>query len=134
MFTLKQMEESEAVAWNVQPYVMNSGYAGTCPKGIGVHDYHMDDQSFHIGSIKHTDANNIRNRVKSAPGKGPLFLNIFCGTATIDLPQLVKDIAKDLWTGQSQEGVEYFFLRSMDMAATYLSFKGLPVEPLSAEK
>ena len=134
MFTLKQMEESEAVAWNVQPYVMNSGYAGTCPKGIGVHDYHMDDQCFHIGSVKHTDAQSIRDRVKNSRGNSPLFLNIFCGTAILDLPKLVKDIAEDLWAGQSQEGVEYFFLRSMDMAATYRSFKGLPVEALRVEK
>ncbi len=133
MLTLKQMEESEAVAWNVQPYVMNSGYAGTCPKGIRVDDYHMDNECFHIGSIKHTDAGSIRERVKNNPGEGPLFYNIFCGTAIIDLPQLVKDIAEDLWAGQAQDGVQYFFLRSMDLAATYRVYKGLPVKPRPAK-
>ncbi len=128
MLTLKQMEESEAVAWNVQPYVMNSGYAGTCPKGIGVYDYHMDGECFHIGSSKHTDAESIRKLVRSTPGKGPLFLNIFCGTAIIDLPEMVKDIAETLWSGQARDGVEYFFLRSMDLAATYRVSKGLQVE------
>ena len=29
--TMKQMAEAEAVAWNVQPYMINSGYAGTDP-------------------------------------------------------------------------------------------------------
>ncbi len=130
MLTLKQMEESEAVAWNVQPYVMNSGYAGTCPKGIGVHDYHMDGECFHIGSTKHTDAQSIRTLVKNAPERGPLFFNIFCGTAIIDLPKLVSDIAKELWSVQEQDGVKYFFLLSIDISATYRFFKNLPVKPV----
>jgi len=127
MYTMKQMEESEAVAWNVQPYVMNSGYAGTCSKGIGEYEYHLDGETFHIGSVKlNNSAETIRELVKNAPVQGePLFLNVFCGTAVSDIPQIVESIAADLKESEIEDGVRYFFLRSMDMAATFRKWKGL---------
>ena len=127
MYTLKQMEESEAVGWNIQPYVMNSGYAGTCHKGIGEYEYHMDDETFHIGSIKLNNAQTIRKLIQAAHQPEPLFLNIFCGTAVEDLPQKVNDVANVLLQSEVADGVRYFFLRSMDMAATYRVWKDLPV-------
>jgi hypothetical protein len=131
MYTLKQMEESEAVGWNIQPYVMNSGYAGTCPKGIREYEYHMDGETFHIGSVKLTNgAKTIRDLVKNAPQQGqPLFLNVFCGTAIVDLPQIVESVVKELKKSEIEDGVHYFFLRSMDMAATYRKWKGLSLLP-----
>ena len=122
------MEESEAVAWNIQPYFMNSGYAGICPKGIREYEYHMDGNTFHIGSTKlYDDPDTIRNLVKNAPHKGPLFLNIFLGTAIKDLPKLAVEIADNLKKNESAEGVEYFFLRSMDVAATFRAWKNIKI-------
>ena len=50
MHTLKQMVDGEAVAWNVQPYCLEGGYAGTDWRGIGSDEYHMDNDCFHIGT------------------------------------------------------------------------------------
>ncbi len=119
MLTLKQMEESEAVGWNVQPYVMNSGYAGICPKGIGPYDYHMDANTFHIGSVELVNADSIRRLVRQAPTKGPLFFSVFCGTAVVDQPTIVQSITEQLKQTESEDGVSYYFLRSMDLGATY---------------
>lgn len=129
MITLKQMEESEAVSWNIQPYVMNSGYAGTCPKGIREYEYHMDGETFHIGSVKLIDgADTIRSLVKNSPKQDqPLFLNVFCGTAVVDLPQVVENIVEELKNHENEDGIRYFFLRSMDMAATYRQWKGMSI-------
>ncbi len=130
MFTLKQMEESEAAAWNIQPYVMNSGYAGTCPKGIREYEYHMDGDTFHIGSIKLIDGpESVRDFVKNSPLEGPWFMSIFAGTAVVDLPQMVKDLADELKASESDDGVTYHFIRSMDLAATYRKWKGLTIKP-----
>jgi len=125
MQSLKQMEESEAVSWNVQPYVINSGYAGTCPKGIGPYDYHMDADTFHIGSVKLVNADSIRELVHQAPVNGPLFFSVFCGTAAIDLPTIVQSIAEQLKQTGSEDGVKYYFLRSMDLGATYRTWHAI---------
>lgn len=126
ILTMKQMEESEAIAWRIQPYMMNSGYAGICPKGIGPYEYHMDGETFHIGSVKmNDDPNTIRKLIKDAPDKGPLFLNVFAGTAVKDVPLIVETIAAQLSAGETGENKRYFFLRSVDLAATYRKWKRL---------
>jgi len=126
ILNMKQMEESEAIAWRIQPYMMNSGYAGICPKGIGPYEYHMDGETFHIGSVKLNDhPATIRNLVKDAPSQGPLFLNVFAGTAVKDVPLIVENIAAELNAGEADENRRYFFLRSVDLSATYRKWKGL---------
>lgn len=136
MMTMKQMEESEAVAWNIQPYVMNSGYAGPtsschsglCHKGIGPYEYHMDNETFHIGTVKLDDnPETIRELVRNAPRKGPLFFSVFCGTAVKDIPALVEKVADTLRASEAEDGRQYFFLRSMDLAATYRKLIGMSI-------
>lgn len=118
--TLKQMAEAEAVAWNVQPYMMNSGYAGTDPRGIGPYEYHMDGETFHIGSVQLKKGIEwIRDLVRNAPKGRPLFLNIFAGTGSRDTLRTIKEAAETLKACGQADGRRYFFLRSMDMAATY---------------
>lgn len=140
--TMKQMGESEAVAWNIQPYVVNSGYDGlsiSCPhgfrhKGIGPYEYHMDGETFHIGSIPLNDsAKSIRDLVRNTPVNKPLFLSVFCGTAKKDAPFLVKKVANNLKRSEHKEGRQYFFLRSMDLAATFRKLKGLSILPSTKE-
>ena len=50
ILTMKQMIDGESVAWNVQPYCVEGGYAGTDWRGIESHEYHMDGNTFHIGT------------------------------------------------------------------------------------
>lgn len=126
--TMKQMAEAEAVAWNVQPYMINSGYAGTDPRGVGPYEYHMDGQTFHIGSVfPKGDVEFIRNLVRNAPRNQPLFLNVFSGTASHDSPAAIQQMAEALKAGETADERRYFFLRSMDLAATYRQWKGLPL-------
>ncbi len=126
ILTMKQMEESEAIAWRIQPYMMNSGYAGICPKGIGPYEYHMDGATFHIGSVKlNDDPGTIRKLVKNAPEDGPLFLNVFAGTAVKDVPLIVEKIAAELIAGETEENRRYFFLKSVDLAVTFRQWKKL---------
>ncbi|MCK4716777.1 MAG: hypothetical protein KAT54_08215, partial [Candidatus Marinimicrobia bacterium] len=120
---MKQMEESEAIAWNIRPYVMNAGYSGSCSKGIGPYEYHMDNETFHIGSVKlDDDPETIRKLVRNAPGKGPLFFCVFAGTADRDIPALVEKVVLTMKALEAEDGRQYFFLRSMDLAATYRKF------------
>lgn len=50
MHTLKQMVDGEAVAWNVQPYCLEGGYAGTDWRGIGSDRIPHGHDLFHIGT------------------------------------------------------------------------------------
>jgi hypothetical protein len=136
ILTMKQMGESEAVAWNIQPYVMNSGYNGLSisspiglrQKGIGPYEYHMDGKTFHIGSVPlNGSGESIRDLVRNIPVDEPLFFSVFCGTAVKDMPFLVERVANDLKRSEQEDGRQYFFLRSMDLAATFRKLKGLPI-------
>jgi hypothetical protein len=144
--TLKQMGESEAVAWNVQPYMVNSGYCGGRDgRGPRAREYHMDGEAFHVGSVPlETDggveagAEGLRRIVRGAPAGEPLFLNVFCGTCREnvfegdgrrDTPAIIRQVAEALEASQGADGRRYFFLRSMDLAATYRAWRGLPVLP-----
>jgi len=124
--TMKQMVDAEAVAWRVQPYVMNSGYAGTDWRGAGPYEYHMDNNTFHIGTLHITEKGQLDEALKNAPKDQPLFLSIFCGTAVDDVPTKIKDLADRL--NARNDGKKYIFVRSMDLAATYRAWKGLPIE------
>lgn len=118
--TLKQMAEGEAVSWKVQPMVLNSGYAGTESRGIGAYEYHVDGRTFHVGSI-HISEHDVKKIIRDAPAGQPLFLNIFAGTAAVDVPALVQKFTKELTA--EKDGRSYYFVRSMDMAATYQAYR-----------
>ncbi|MDD4923201.1 MAG: GxGYxYP family putative glycoside hydrolase, partial [Bacteroidales bacterium] len=124
--TMKQMAEAEAVAWRVQPYVMNSGYAGTESRGCGPYEYHMDNQTFHIGSLHISERDQLTKAIDAAPANQPLFLSVFCGTAVGDVPTTIKNMADKLKA--RNDGKKYYFVRSMDLAATYRVWKGLPIK------
>jgi hypothetical protein len=123
MRTLKQMAEAEPVAWNVRPYMLNGGYLGPVPddmRGIGPFEYHMDGNTFHIGTIRwRNNLDAIRQLVREAPQKEPLFLNIYTGTALWIKVADVNAIAEALIATEREDGRHYVFLRSMDLAATY---------------
>jgi hypothetical protein len=113
---MKQMAEGEAVAWNVQPYFLNSGYAGTDSRGIGPYEYHLDGRTFHIGSLYQKE-HDIKKIIASAPKGKPLFLSIFAGTAAGDVCSDVKKFCDELKSQNT--GKQYFFVKSSDLAATY---------------
>lgn len=123
--TMKQMAEGEAVSWKVQPYVLNSGYAGTESRGIGPYEYHMNGQSFSIGT-QHISEHNIKQIIADAPPNQPLFLSIFAGTGAKDVPTTVKMFCDELLA--QHDGRHYYFVRSMDLAATYRAWKKLPIQ------
>lgn len=120
IMTLKQMAEGEAVAWNVQPYMLNSGYAGTDSRGLGPYEYHLDNASFHIGSL-HIKEHDLNKIIQSAPVGQPLFLSVFAGTAAGDVCSAVKSFCDELVS--RNDGKQYYFVRSMDLAATYRAWK-----------
>jgi len=123
IMTLKQMEESEAVSWNVRPYVMSSGYAGICPKGIRPYEYHMDDETVHIGSVKLYDkSDTIINLIKNTPFIGPLFLNVFVGTAKTDLLVNLEKVVESLKAFGKKNNKQFHFLRSVDLGATFRNY------------
>lgn len=127
MYSLKQMRRSEAVNWRVQPYLFTSGYSGRDSRGLGPYEYHMDEQAFHIGNIDIIDGESapIRKVVENSPPDQPLFLTVFAGTMAGDTPANIKKVADELL--KNPEDKKYHFLRGMDLAATYRSWKGLPV-------
>jgi len=121
--SMKQMAEGEAVAWNVQPYFLNSGYAGTDSRGSGPYEYHMDGEAFHVGSLYQKE-HDIKQIIKSAPKDKPLFLSIFAGTAAGDVCSDVKKFCEEL--KNQNDGKQYYFVRSMDLAATYRAYMKSP--------
>jgi hypothetical protein len=124
MRTMKQMIDGESVAWRVQPYVCNSGYSGAPDwRGVGAFEHHMDNQTFHVGTV---NEKKLMSVLDSAPAGQPLFLSVFCGTASRDVPTIIKNWADKV--AARNDGRKYHFVRSMDLAATYRQWKGLPVE------
>ena len=120
ILTLKNMAEAEAVSWRVQPYSINGGYAGTDPRGIGGYEYHLDGNSFHIGSVTLRE-HSFDNIINNAPKGEPLFLCIFMGTASGDAPKSIKEAAEKIMS--RNDGKKYHFVRIMDLAATYKAWK-----------
>lgn len=125
MHTLKQMIDGEAVAWNVQPYCVEGGYAGTDWRGIGATEYHMDDNCFHVGTTNSRPEYLDKALDAATPGE-PLFLSVMIGTASEDVATYSTEVRKHIEA--RQDGRKYVFLRTADLAATYRAYKGLPIE------
>lgn len=125
MFTLKQMIGGEAVAWNVQPYVVQSGYAGTDWRGIGPYEYHMDGNCFHVGTVN-SDPEYLDKVLDNAPEGQPLFISLMVGCADKDCLTHTVEVKKRIEA--RNDGKKYIFARTADMAATYRAYKGLPLE------
>jgi len=123
--SMKQMVDAEAVSFRVQPYFINSGYAGDDWRGVGPYEYHMDNGSFHIGTVNIRDQ-DVNRALAAAPANQPLFLSIFCGTGSRDVSTAIKLLETKLKS--RNDGRNYHFLRSMDLAATYRQWLGLPVQ------
>lgn len=125
IISLKQMIDAEPVALRVQPYFINGGYAGTDWRGIGPYEYHLDNETFHIGTT-HFKQEEIEKVLNAAPADEPLFLSVFFAGASRDLPTTIKEFKAQLEA--RNDGKNYHFVRSMDLAATYRNWKGLPVQ------
>lgn len=126
MLTIKQMIDGESVAWNVQPYCVQGGYAGTDWRGIGPYEYHMDQDTFHVGTTN-SRPEYLYKAIDNAPKGEPLFLSVMIGTASEDVTTYAAELKKELEA--RNDGRRYVFLRTADLAATYRAWKGLPVEP-----
>lgn len=122
--TMKQMVDGEPVCWRVQPYAMNSGYSGAPDwRGVGPFEYHLDNRTFHLGTVN--DA-HLMEVLDSAPTQQPVFLTVFCGGASRDVPTEVREMAGRV--NARHDGKKYDFVRCMDLAATYREWKGLPLQ------
>lgn len=84
MRTMKQMLEAEAVAWNVRPGAILGGYSGADYRGIGAYEYHLDGDTFHIGSRPLGEC-DVVSLIEHAPEGQPLFLSIFSGTGSLNV-------------------------------------------------
>lgn len=125
MRTVKQMISGEDVAWNVQPYVVQSGYAGTDWRGIGPYEYHMDGNCFHVGTTN-SEPEYLDAALDNAPKGEPLFLSVMIGTASTDCLTYAAELKKKIEA--RNDGKKYLFVRTADLAATYRAYKGLPIE------
>lgn len=125
MHTMKQMIGGEAVAWNVQPYCLEGGYAGTDWRGIGPTEYHMDDDCFHVGTTN-SRPEYLDKALAAASKDEPLFLSLMIGTASEDVVSYAAEVKRQLES--RNDGRRYVFLRTADLAATYRAYKGLPVK------
>lgn len=124
ILTMKQMIDGESVAWNVQPYCIEGGYAGTDWRGIEPHEYHMDHETFHIGTTNSRPEYLDRALARTPEGE-PYFLSVMIGTASEDAPTYALEVKRYLES--RNDGRRYVFVRTADLAATYRAWKGLPV-------
>ncbi len=125
MATIKQMISGEDVAWNVQPYVVQSGYAGTDWRGIGPYEYHMDGNCFHIGTTN-SEPKYLDAAIDNAPEGEPLFLSVMIGTAATDCLTYAVELKERLES--RNDGKKYIFVRTADLAATYRAYNGLSIK------
>ena len=121
---MKQMIDGESVAWNVQPYCIEGGYAGTDWRGIEPHEYHMDHETFHIGTTN-SRPEYLDKALARTPEGEPYFLSVMIGTASEDAPTYALEVKRYLES--RNDGRRYVFVRTADLAATYRAWKGLPV-------
>jgi hypothetical protein len=134
MLTLKHMAEAEAVAANVGCYVVNGGYSGchaTDERGLAPGEQHFVGETFVVGvlSVTYHGLDHIRRAVRSAPQGEPFFLCLFPGTAVdMDLAK-INAVADTLEAGEKDDGRRYIFVRTMDLAATFRKWKGMPAMP-----
>lgn len=123
--TLKQMIGGEPVAWNVQPYVVQGGYAGTDWRGIGPYECHMDGECFHVGTTN-AEPEYLDAALDNAPEGEPLFLSVMIGTASTDCLTYAENVRKRIEA--RNDGKKYVFVRTADLAASYRNYKGLPLK------
>lgn len=121
ILTLKQMIDGESVSWNVQPYVIESGYAGTDWRGIGSYEYHMDDNCLHLGTTN-SGPEYLEPVLDAAPMDEPTFLSVMIGTASSDCLTYAKELKERILA--RDDGRRYVFLRTADLAATYRAYVG----------
>lgn len=119
MSTMKQMLDAEPVAWNVKPDVVIGGYAGRDERGIGPYEYHMDQDTFHIGSIPLGEV-DVRELIEKAPKDRPLILSFFSGTAGQQVCSRIEAYAKK-WQEQMPEK-HFVFVTASRAAAVYREF------------
>lgn len=119
MRTMKQMLDGETVAWNVKPDVVIGGYAGRDDRGIGPYEYHMDQDTFHIGSIPLGEV-NVRELIEKAPKDRPLILSFFSGTAGQQVCSRIEAYAKK-WQEQMPDK-HFVFVTASQAAALYRKF------------
>lgn len=125
ILTVKQMIGGEPVAWNVQPYALQGGYAGTDWRGIGPYEYHMDSNTFHVGTTNHAPE-YLDPVLDNAPADEPLFLSVMVGCADTDCVSYAAELKKKIL--ERNDGKKYIFMRTADLAATYRHYKGLPIQ------
>jgi hypothetical protein len=89
--SLKVMNESEAVSWNVQPNVLLGGYNGLDHRAADPLGYHMDNTTFHIDTVAaHENLDAVESLLKEASTDRPLLLSLFAGTAKT--PQICRNL------------------------------------------
>ena len=108
------MADSEAVAWNVQPAALLSGYAGKDPRGIGPYEYHMDGETLHLGTVPMGEC-DIASIIRQA--KKPFFLSIFAGTAMDAVASRIRESAEQLLEALPDEKLR--FVTPSEAAALY---------------
>lgn len=123
ILTLKQMIDGESVAWNVQPYCLEGGYAGTDWRGIGPKEIHMDNKTVHVGTTNHRDLDKI---IDETPADEPLFLSVMIGCAHMDVTSFAKELHDSIVA--RNDGRKYVFMRNADLAATFRVYNGLPID------
>ena len=96
MTAMKQMLEAEAVAWNIRPDAILGGYSGADYRGISAYEYHLDGETFHIGSRPIGEC-DIAEIIRRAPEGKPLFLSIYSGTASLNVATRIRRYARE-WT------------------------------------
>ena len=116
---MKQMCDGEAVAWNVQPAVLLSGYAGKDPRGIGPGEDHMDGETLHLGTVPMEEC-DLASLIREA--KKPLFLSIFAGTAMSKAPSRIRENAETLQ--KALPGEKLRFVTPSQAAALYRKLRG----------
>lgn len=119
ILTMKQMIGGEPVAWNVQPYCLEGGYAGTDWRGIGPHEIHVDNRTVHVGT---TNWSHLEEVIDSTPADEPLFLSVMIGCAHMDVTSFAKELYEKI--SSRKDGREYVFMRTADLAATYRKYIG----------
>lgn len=113
ILTMKQMIDGESVAWNVQPYCVEGGYAGTDWRGIESHEYHMDGNTFHIGTTN-SRPEYLDKALARTPEGEPYFLSVMIGTASEDAATYATEVKKYLES--RNDGRKYVFVRTADLA------------------
>ncbi|MBE6999779.1 MAG: hypothetical protein E7428_06295 [Ruminococcaceae bacterium] len=93
MTGMKQMAHSEAVAWNVGPGELLSGYSGSDPRGIGPYETHLDRDTFHMGSVPLGECDLV-GILQNA--EAPAFISVFAGTAMSEAPARIENAVREL--------------------------------------